>query len=77
METLTIQFESNIKARILELLSSFPTNELKIVNEDPIFVANKKILDNELEKVNNGTTKLFTFEEVDHFLEKTISNYEG
>ena len=42
METLTIQFESNIKAKILELLHSFPSNELRIVNKDPVLTQTKK-----------------------------------
>lgn len=77
METLTIQFESNIKAKILELLHSFPSNELKIVNEDPVFDANKKTQDDELAKINNGTAELYAVEEVNEFLEKIISKYEN
>ena len=77
METLTIQFESNIKAKILELLHSFPSNELKIVNEDPVFDVNKKIQDDELAKINNETAELYTADEVNEFLEKIISKYEN
>ena len=77
METLTIQFESNIKAKILELLHSFPSNELKIVNDDPVFAANKKMLDIALEKVNNGTAECCTIDELDEFLEKALSEYEN
>ena len=46
METLIIQFESNIKAKILELLHSFLFSELKTVKQDPVFDTIKKILDN-------------------------------
>ncbi|WP_395075742.1 hypothetical protein [Flavobacterium sp.] len=77
METLTIQFESNIKAKILEILNSFPSNELKIVNEDPVFAANKKMLDAELAKIKNGTAKLYSIDEVDEYLDKIISEYEN
>ncbi|WP_309609707.1 hypothetical protein [Flavobacterium sp.] len=77
METLTIQFESNIKAKILEILNSFPSNELKIVNEDPVFAANKKMLDAELAKIKNGTAKLNSIDEVDEYLDKIISEYEN
>ena len=77
METLTIQFESNIKAKILELLHSFPSNELKIVNEDPVFDVNKKIQDDELAKINNETAELYAADEVNEFLEKIISKYEN
>ena len=77
METLTIQFESNIKAKILEILNSFPSNELQIVNEDPVFAANKKMLDAELAKIKNGTAKLYSIDEVDEYLDKIISEYEN
>ncbi len=77
METLTIEFQPSIKAKILEMLNSFPSNELKIVYDDPNFAANKKMLDAELEKVNNGTAVLYTFEELDAILEETISKYES
>ena len=33
METLTIEFQPNLKSKILELLSSFSSDELKIVQE--------------------------------------------
>ena len=77
METLTIQFKSNIKAKIFEFIHSFPSDELKIVNEDSVFDANKKILDDELVKINNETAKLYTAYEVNEFLEKIISKYEN
>lgn len=77
METITIEFQSSIKTKILEMLHSFPTNELKIVHKDSNFAANKKMLDAELEKVNNGTAILYTFEELDSILEETISKYES
>ncbi len=36
----------------------------------------KKMLDNELEKVSNGTAVLYTIDEVDDYLDKVISEYE-
>lgn len=77
METLTIKFHPNIKAKIMELLSSFSSDELKIVQEDENFIAIKRELDDSLEKIDNGTAKLYSFEELDAILEKTISEYES
>ena len=77
METITIEFESSIKTKILELLNSFPSNELKIVNDDPNFSANKKMLDAALEEVNNGTAECCSVEELEDFLEKSLSEYEN
>jgi hypothetical protein len=77
MEAIRIEFQPSIKEKILELLSTFSPEEIKIEYEDPNFAQNKRMLDKALEKVNNGTAKLYTIEEVDDFLEKTISKYEN
>ena len=77
METIKLEFHPNIKAKILELLSSFSADELKIVQEDENFIENKRELDASLEKIHNGTAKLYSFEELDAILEKTISEYES
>ncbi len=59
------------------MLHSFPTNELKIVHDDPNFAANKKILDAELEKVNKETSECCSIDELEEFLEKSLSKYEN
>ncbi|MEO8254735.1 MAG: hypothetical protein ABI554_10170 [Flavobacterium sp.] len=76
METIRLEFQPNIKAKILELLSSFSSDELKIVQEDLDFDANKKKLDAALAKIKNGTAESCSLEELDAYLEKTISEYE-
>ena len=52
METIRLEFQPNIKAKILELLSSFSSDELKIVQEDENFIAIKRELDDSLEKID-------------------------
>ncbi len=77
METLIIEFQPNIKAKILELLSSFSSDELKIVQEDSSFDENKRKLHVAYAKLKSGTAKFYTLEEVDTILEETISRYEN
>ena len=77
METIRLEFQPNIKAKILELLSSFSSDELKIVQEDPDFDENKRKLDIAYAKLKSGTAKFYTLEEVDAILEETISKYEN
>ena len=77
MEALRLEFQPEIKAKILEFLSTFSSDELKIVQEDSEFLKNKRKLDDSLEKIKNGTAKLYSFEELDAILEKTISEYES
>lgn len=76
METLTLEFNPNITARILELQSSFSTDELKIIQEDVEFQKNKQKLYIALSKIKNGTADCCSLNELDEFLEKAISEYE-
>lgn len=77
METIRIQFEAKIKERILELLKSFSSDELQIIQEDPFFEENKAKLTAELNRVENGSMKYKSFDELNLVLEKRISDYEG
>lgn len=77
METIRLEFQPKIKAKILELLSSFSSDELKIIQEDTDFDENKKKLDISLAKIKNGTAECCSLGELDEFLEKTISEYEN
>jgi hypothetical protein len=76
METLRLEFQPNIKAKILELLSSFSSDELKIVHERSSFEDEKRMLQARMDKINNGTAVYSSFEELDILLEETISKYE-
>lgn len=76
METIRIQFSSESKKRLLDFLKSFSESEIKIVQEDPFFEQNKKMLVDELEKIEKGTAEYRSFEELNLVLEKTISKYE-
>ncbi len=76
METIRLEFQPQIKAKIMELLSSFSSDELKIVQENLEFEAEKKMLQSRIDKINDGTAQYSTFEELDILLEETISKYE-
>lgn len=76
MEAIRLEFQPEIKDKILELLSSFSSDQLKIVQEDPDFEENKRKLNERAEKITNGTAQYSTFEELDILLEDTISKYE-
>ena len=76
METIRIQFQANLKSKILELLRSFPENEVQIIQEDPYFEKNKAILQKELEDIESGKSKCISMDEMDLVMEKIISKYE-
>lgn len=76
MEAIRLEFQPEIKEKILSFLSSFSSDELKITPEDPDFEENKKKVHRAYANLKNGTAKLYTVEEVDEILEKRISKYE-
>lgn len=77
METIRLEFQPKIKAKILELLSSFSSDELKIVQEDPDFDRNKRKLDLELAKINNGTAEFCSADELDLMMDEIFTEYDN
>jgi hypothetical protein len=77
METLRLEFQPNIKGKLLELLSSFSSEELKIVQEAPFFDENERKLDIAYAKLKSGTEKFYSIDEVDSILDKTFSEYDS
>ena len=77
METLRLEFQPKIKAKLLELLSSFSSDELRIEQEDPNFEENKRKLDIAYAKLKSGNEKMYSIDEADAILEETISKYEN
>ena len=77
METIRLEFQPNIKAKILELLSSFSSDELKIVQEDLDFDENKRKLDVTYAKLKSGNEKFYSIDEADEILDKTFSEYDN
>lgn len=77
METIRLEFQPNIKAKILELLSSFSSEELKIIKEDENFAMNKAMIENELEKINNGTAEFCSVDELDLMMDEIFAEYDN
>lgn len=77
MEAIRLEFQPEIKEKILELLSSFPSDQLRIVQEEPDFDATKKKLDFAYAKLKSGNEKMYSIEEVDAILDKTFLEYDS
>lgn len=76
MEAIRLEFQPEVKAKILEFLSTFSNDELKIIEERSTFEEEKKMLQTRIDKINDGTATYSTFAELDILLEETISKYE-
>ena len=77
MEPIKLGYSADEKLEILKTLSHFSPQDYPKVLEDDVFWENKFKLDLVLEKIHNGTAKLYSIDEVDAILEKTISEYEN
>ncbi len=77
METIKIECNPDVASKILDFLSSFSSNECKVVTEDSYFERNRKKLHLVDEKITNGTAKFCSFEELDDSLDEILSKYEN
>lgn len=77
METIKIEFQPNVKEKLIEFLNSFKSNEVHIIEEDKSFVETKKRVQESYDKLINGESKLYDIDELDEMLDKTISKYEN
>ena len=83
METIKIEFQPNIKEKLMEFLNSFKKNDLHIVEEDNTIIKDdayweyRNRLHSEVEKVKSGESKLHSFDELDEYLDNIISKYEN
>ncbi|KQB37394.1 hypothetical protein [Flavobacterium aquidurense] len=76
MEAIRLEFQPEIKEKVLQLLSTFSSDELRIIEEDSDFEEDKKRLKERADQITNGTAQYSTFEELNILLENTISKYE-
>lgn len=77
METIRLEFQPKIKAKIMELLSSFSSDELKIVQEENNFDENKRKVEIAYAKLKSGKEKMYSIDEVDTILDETFSDYDN
>ena len=77
MEAIRLEYSAVEKLEILKSLSHFSPDDYPKVLEDDVFWENKFKLDLELAKIKNGTAQFVSFEELDQFLEETISRYKN
>lgn len=77
MEAIRLEFQSEIKEKILNFLSSFSSDELKITSEDPDFDENKRKVHAAYAKLKNGNEKLYSIDKIDSILGNTFSGYDN
>ena len=58
MQTIHIRVDEKVYENLMWFLNKFTSEELQIIEEDESFIADKKYLQTELEKLEKGESKL-------------------
>lgn len=83
MEAIKIEFQPNLKSKIIDLLSTFSPDEVKISaieidkSFDPNFDENKKIIEKAYDRLKSGKAKTYTIDEVDSYLDTKFAKYDN
>ncbi|WP_289658048.1 hypothetical protein [Flavobacterium panacagri] len=77
MEAIRLEFQPEIREKVLKLLSRFSPNELTIIEEDSDFENDKEKVHAAYTKLKSGNEKLYSIDEVDSILDNTFSEYDN
>lgn len=77
MEAIRLEFQPEIREKVLKLLSKFSPSELRIIEEDSDFENDKRKVHVAYAKLKSGNEKLYSVEEVDSILDNTFSEYDN
>lgn len=77
MATITLKVKDKVLQQVLGLLNQFEKEEVEILSTNNSEKQISQELHNELFRFETNQAKTYSIDEVDHFLEKTILEYEG
>lgn len=76
MVTIKLKVSGKILDKVLWLLSQFKREDLEIIGPDPATESNKKHLQDAYRRLESGDAVMYSVEEADELLEKTIKKHE-
>lgn len=77
MQTIRLRVNDKIYDRLMWLLERFNKEEIQVIRENDEFVSVREYLTKELEKIENGTAKFVSIDDLDNELETTIKKHEA
>ena len=83
METIQIEFQPNVREKLMDFLNTFSKNELHItkdensVIEDEAFIKHRDRLHAAVKRIESGESKFYSLEELDTYLDNIIAEYEN
>lgn len=76
MHTIRLNISDSIYQKVIRFLGSFNPDEIQVIQENRNFLSIQQYLQDELNKVEEGTAEYITLEKLNHDLESTIQQYE-
>ena len=77
MATLKLKVSDKILDKVIWLLGQFKSEDVQIIDSNESFEANKRFVQNELNRLESGESKSHSIDEVDELLENSIRQYEN
>lgn len=72
METIRLQFQPNLKEKIMSFLETLPSKEVEITLENAQFEIDKLEVHRQYNAFKNGECKIYSMEEVEDMLENDL-----
>lgn len=76
MQTIRLKVDDKIYNHLMWLLGRFNHEEIQVVREGNEHISIQEYLQNELEKIENGTAEFLSIEQLENDLENNIRKYE-
>lgn len=77
MATLKLKINEHVLEQVLFALSQFSKSDVEIVESEDSFVSQKAELEKDIKRYESGEARVYTVEEADQILERTIREYEA
>ena len=77
MQTIRLRVNDKIYKHLMWFLRRFNKEEIQVIRENNEFLSIQEYLNEELEKIENGTAEFMNIDQLDNELETTIQNYEA
>jgi hypothetical protein len=75
MASLRLNINEKVLDKVLWLLGHFSKEEVEIIYEDAEFIGNRKTVQDQLKKIEEGKAQFLTIEELEAQVQETISKY--
>ncbi|MBN1200039.1 MAG: hypothetical protein JXA23_11850 [Bacteroidales bacterium] len=76
MHTIRLNISDSIYQKVIRFLGNFNPDEIQVIQENRNFLSIQQYLQDELNKVEEGTAEYINLEQLNHDLESTIKQYE-